>query len=106
MKAYRQGDVSVITAAKVPRSARRVRGEPILARGEMTGHAHRIVEGKVRLYQLAGLLYLRVLSEFARLSHEEHEDLVLPQGDYQINRQREFDWAATSRSGRLRYVAD
>ena len=105
MKAYRQGDVSIMAVKGMPKKAKRVKGEPILARGEVTGHAHRMVEGKVRLYQLAGLLYLRVLSEFAKLYHEEHTDIVLPRGDYQINRQREYDWFSTARGG-VRYVAD
>jgi hypothetical protein len=92
MKVYRQGDVSIITADKVPTKAKRVRGELVLARGEVTGHAHRIVEGQAFLYRLAtGILYLRVLSEFAKLGHEEHEDILLPKGDYEVRRQREFD---------------
>lgn len=105
MQVYRQGDVSIIAVKGLPKKTKRVKGEPILARGEVTGHAHRMVEGKVRLYQLSGLLYLRVLSEFAKLYHEEHEDLVLPRGDYQINRQREYDWFSTSVEG-MRYVED
>jgi len=100
--AYRQGDVSILTTAKLPRGAKRVRGEPILARGEVTGHAHRITEGKVRLYQIGVVLYLRVLSEFAKLYHEEHEDVILPRGDYAIRRQREFDPITEGR----RYVCD
>ncbi len=77
MQVYRQGDVSIIAIKGLPRKTKRVQGEPILARGEVTGHAHRMVEGTVRLYQLAGFLYLRVLSEFAKLYHEEHADIVL-----------------------------
>jgi hypothetical protein len=97
VKAYRQGDVSILTAVQVPTAAKRVAGEPILARGEMTGHTHRITEGKVRLYQLAtGLMYLRVLSEFAKLYHEEHEDIILPKGNYEIRCQREFDFVGES----------
>jgi hypothetical protein len=103
MKTYRQGDVSILAVESVPKQARKVRGELILARGEVTGHAHRIIEGKAFLYQLAsGLLYLRVLSEFAKLYHEEHEDIQLPKGDYEIRRQREFDWFGSE----VRYVAD
>ena len=86
MQVYRQGDVSILAAGKKPKGARPVKGEPIFARGEVTGHAHRIVEGQVRLYQLAaGIMYLRVLSEFAKLYHEEHEDIVLTKGDYEIS---------------------
>ena len=72
MDAYRQGDVSIMAVDSVPKEARKVQGELVLARGEVTGHAHRIVEGQAFLYQLAtGMLYLRVLSEFAKLYHEE-----------------------------------
>lgn len=105
MQVYRQGDVSIIAVKGLPKKTKRVKGEPILARGEVTGHAHRMVEGKVRLYQLAGLLYLRVLSERAKLFHEEHADIILPRGDYQINRQREYDWFSTPMGG-VRYVED
>jgi hypothetical protein len=106
MKAYRQGDVSIIAATKMPKGARPIKGEPILARGEVTGHTHRIVEGQVKLYQLAaGIMYLRVLSEFAKLYHEEHEDIVLPKGDYEIRQQREFD-PFVGRRGEVRYGVD
>ena len=106
MQAYRQGDVSIMAAKKMPKGARRVQGEPILARGEVTGHAHLIIEGQVRLYQLAaGIMYLRVLSEFARLFHEEHEDIVLPKGDYEVRQQREFDPFA-GRRGEIGYAMD
>lgn len=87
----------------VPKQARKVRGELVLARGELSGHAHRIVEGKASLHQLAaGALYLSVKSAFAKLYHEEHEDVRLPKGDYEIRRQREFDWLGSE----VRNVAD
>jgi hypothetical protein len=103
VKAYRQGDVSILTAVKIPLAAQRIIGEPILARGEVTGHTHRITEGKVLLYRLAtGSMYLRVLSEFAKLYHEEHEEIILPRGDYEVRQQKEFDWLSEER----RYVRD
>ena len=52
---------------RVPKQARKVGSELVLARGEVTGHAHRIVEGQAFLYRLVtGNLYLGVLSEFAQ----------------------------------------
>jgi len=102
---YRQGDVSILAVKELPKRAKQVKGEPILARGEVTGHAHRMVEGQVRLYQMAGILYLRVLSEVAKLYHEEHQEIMLPKGDYQVNRQREYDWFATV-GRRIRNVMD
>lgn len=109
MQAYRQGDVSIMAVNRIPKQARKVRGELVLARGEVTGHAHKIVEGQAFLFRVAtGLLYLRVLSEFAKLYHEEHEDIILPKGEYEIRQQREFDWVATRRSGKgvMRHVVD
>jgi hypothetical protein len=106
MQAYRQGDVSIMAVNQIPKQARKVRGELVLARGEVTGHAHKIVEGQAFLFRVAtGLLYLRVLSEFAKLYHEEHEDIILPKGEYEIRRQREFDPLA-GRRGEVRYGMD
>jgi len=105
MNADRQGDVSIIASKPRGRKLNRI-ADPVLARGEITGHAHRIIEGKVRLYNMAsGVLYLRVLSEFAKLYHEEHEDVILPKGDYEVRRQREFDPLA-GRRGEVRYGMD
>lgn len=109
MNAYRQGDVSIMAVNQVPKRLRKVKGELVLARGEVTGHSHRIVEGQAFLFRIAsGILYLRVLSEFARLYHEEHEDIVLPKGDYEVLRQREFNPFATlhGRGGEVRYGMD
>ena len=106
MEAYRQGDVSIMAVNRIPKQARKVKGDLVLARGEVTGHAHKIVEGQAFLYRVAtGLLYLRVLSEVAKLYHEEHEDIILPKGDYEIRRQREFDPLA-GRRGEVRYGMD
>ena len=63
----------------------------ILAKGEATGHAHRVSEGDVTLYQQKGILFLRVNSNVATVVHEEHLPLVIPQGDYKISRVREYD---------------
>ena len=93
MKIYRQGDVilEVVGTQKIADASEKP--DLILARGETTGHAHRITEGQARLYAFAtGVVILKVLSEYARLYHEEHEDIILPMGDYQIRQQREWDW--------------
>lgn len=92
MKFYRQGDV-IIKSEKVNVSAIKTDGD-ILAEGERTGHVHRITRGQIELYRniATGLLWLKVLSEFACLSHEEHEDIILPMGEYSVKVQREWDW--------------
>ena len=97
MQPIRQGDVILVPAQSVD-------GKKLshltLAEGEVTGHSHRIIEGKAELYEREGTLYLRVLSEQALLSHEEHKQIPIPQGDWMVRIQREYEpqgW---------RYVAD
>ena len=97
MSTIRQGDV-IITAAK------EIKGKKLshltLAEGEVTGHSHRISDGVAELYEKDGTLYLKVFSETALLTHEEHEKITIPQGNWLVRIQREYEpegW---------RYVAD
>lgn len=71
-----------------------------LAEGEVTGHSHRIREGQTQLYEQKDPFYLRVFSEVATLTHEEHKAIFIPQGSWMVRIQREYEpqgW---------RYVAD
>lgn len=97
MQPIRQGDVILLPVEQIE-------GQNLshltLAEGEVTGHKHRISEGQAQLYEKEGILYLRVLSDTATLSHEEHHALQIPQGSWMVRIQREYEprgW---------RYVAD
>ncbi|OUL24866.1 hypothetical protein [Nostoc sp. 106C] len=97
MQAIRQGDVILQPVAQVE-------GKKILhltlAEGEVTGHKHRITEGKAELYSKDSTLFLRIFSETALLTHEEHKAIAIPQGHWMVKIQREYEpegW---------RYVAD
>ena len=97
MQPMRQGDVILLPA-------KTTEGQKLshltLAEGEVTGHKHRISDGQAELYEKDGTLYLKVLSETATLTHEEHEAIQIPQGTWMIRIQREYEpegW---------RYVAD
>jgi hypothetical protein len=94
----RQGDVLIIPSDTL------VKGTKLphltLAEGEVTGHRHRISNGEAELLERDGVLYLRVLSPTAILTHEEHAQVTIPQGNWEIRIQREYEpegW---------RYVAD
>jgi hypothetical protein len=94
----RQGDVLIIPHDTL------VKGTKLphltLADGEATGHRHRISNGEAELLERDGVLYLRVLSPTAILTHEEHAQVTIPQGNWEIRIQREYEpegW---------RYVAD
>jgi hypothetical protein len=84
---YRHGDVILIPCAnakgnKLPHL--------VLAEGEVTGHKHQISKGKAELYERDGVLYLKVLSPTALLTHEEHGPIELPQGNFEIKIQRTY----------------
>lgn len=59
----------------------------IVELGEATGHAHRLVGGEVREY--VGDKYL-ITDGTAELIHDEHDTIVLPEGEYKVRRQREY----------------
>jgi len=74
---YQQGDVLLhkcyIPSGATVRSKKMKNASLVLVEGETTGHAHRIVEGEVVLLEKNGVMYLKVLSPTAKLSHEEHD---------------------------------
>ena len=87
---YRHGDVIIAKANAIPDEAIR-RFTSVLARGEATGHSHRIEDPKsVELYDHDGIGYLRVTGEEARLIHDEHSPIVLPKGIFRFWMQREY----------------
>lgn len=84
-----QGDVLI---KKVEASLKNIKklNHLVLAEGEVTGHSHRIVSGKAELYESGESLYLRVLEESC-LQHEEHKEVTIPPGQYQIGIVQEYD---------------
>ncbi|MDZ8025020.1 MAG: hypothetical protein RMY36_018310 [Nostoc sp. SerVER01] len=97
MQPIRQGDVILLPLQQVE-------GQKLphltLAEGEVTGHKHRITEGKAELYEKDSMLYLRVFSESALLTHKEHKAIPIPQGKWIVKIQREY------KPEGWRYVAD
>ncbi len=97
MQPLRQGDVILVPTDQLNGTKL---SHLTLAEGEVTGHRHRISEGEAELYERDGTLYLKVLSHTALLTHEEHKPISIPQGNWLIRIQREYEpegW---------RYVAD
>ncbi len=102
MQPIRQGDVLLLPTQAFPNPASGGQTLPhlTLAEGEVTGHKHRISDGQAELCEKDGTLYLKVLSETATLTHEEHNAIAIPKGTWMIRIQREYEpegW---------RYVAD
>ncbi len=91
MNVYRQGDVLLAPITTIPERARRL-PDLVVARGEITGHSHRIMtDGIAELFEQEGTLILRILGSPAQIVHEEHHPLHLPIGMYKVWRQREYD---------------
>ena len=85
---YQQGDVII---EKIKGIKGKKLNHLVLAEGKVTGHKHEITKGEADLYEDNGTLYLRVKSDTAELTHQEHNTIVLPKGDYMVRKVREYD---------------
>lgn len=100
MQPIRQGDVLLSPTEGFFHSNCCKLSHLTLAKGEVTGHSHQITQGKAELYQKNDILYLVVLSETATLTHEEHQEIKIPQGTWMVRIQREYQ------QGGFHYVSD
>jgi hypothetical protein len=86
---YRHGDVMIASVATLPQEAVE-RSGVTLARGELTGHSHRIRDFQhAKMYEHGAQTYLEVLQETAVI-HEEHRAISLKPGVYRVWMQREY----------------
>ena len=88
-----QGDVLIKSVSEI--KGTKVRPDSrgfVLAEGEHTGHYHGItLTDNVELYKTDKKeLYLKVLKE-PELAHQEHGNIVLPVGDYEISYVKTID---------------
>jgi len=86
-----QGDVLlVVSVSGVPQGCKR-RGNLVLAEGEVTGHSHVAVGDDVELFEDEhGTLWLSA-PQGARVTHQEHHEVMVPPGTYQVRKVREYD---------------
>ena len=97
MNNYRQGDVLIFGLGK--RKNKRFiegfkpKGDNIIIEGEITGHFHKALNGK--LYEKDDKIVLEA-DEGCTLIHPEHASIKVPKGVYTIDIQREYDEAKDS----------
>ena len=98
MKMFRHGDVLLRKLDNgIPEVEKLIpKPDGILEHGEMTGHAHRMVNGEVQVYATPNVdqtaTYLEVKDEAgADLVHEEHDTIHPEPGHYEVVRQREYN---------------
>jgi hypothetical protein len=97
---FRQGDVLIRKIPAIPNGTEVVPKDPdgaiVLARGEVTGHRHRIdppTDEAVEFVRTADTnqRFLRIMaSSGVELRHEEHATITLPPGIYEVVQQREY----------------
>jgi hypothetical protein len=85
----RQGDVFIVPVAKLPGDLTGTR--PVLAEGEVTGHAHRVADPTTaQVFKGSSGLFLEVTADSATVVHDEHAPVTVPRGSYEIRIQREY----------------
>ncbi|MFW6272316.1 MAG: hypothetical protein ACOC2U_00880 [bacterium] len=92
MNFLQQGDVLIKKIEKLPKNKNEVKRKKngyILADGEVTGHAHRI-DDDIDLFENNNVLYMKNDHEVT-LTHEEHGDVQIPDGIWQIGIVQEYD---------------
>jgi len=93
---WRQGDIFFVKLESEPtlEDAKPIK-TGVIARGEQTGHMHRVapssLSGGAALVLLARSMYLRSPEAGATIVHEEHGTIQLPVGVYAVVNQQEFD---------------
>lgn len=103
---YRQGDIMIERINALPSGLKKIAresGRVILAHGEVTGHAHAIMDKDVDLHSTdlhPDVTFLEVRQAMALLQHDEHSTIELTKGNYRVTRQREYSPEA------IRRVAD
>ena len=84
---YRHGDLLLESIDIIPEGAIQRKSNVIL-NGTATGHSH-ILNGGLVL-EKEGTIYLQA-SDAATVTHEEHNMITLPDGNYVVTRQVEYD---------------
>lgn len=89
-----QGDVILNKTTQSIKAGKKL-NHLILAEGEATGHNHQIVSGVAQLIALQGndegKMILNVISDYAKLKHQEHKEIDVPKGKWEIGIVREYD---------------
>ena len=93
---WRQGDVYFVKLDEEIDSARATPVKSgIIAKGETTGHSHRVSPSSIAAGALLSLvgrsMFLRSPEAGTTIVHDEHGPIELPAGSYAVVLQEEFD---------------
>jgi hypothetical protein len=92
---WRQGDIYFVKVDEEPRSYGTPVKNGVIAKGETTGHSHRLapmsMDQGAELSVIAGSMFLRSPEKGTKIVHDEHHAIDLPKGLYAVVHQQEFD---------------
>lgn len=93
---WRQGDIYFVRLDEEVDSAKSTPVKSgIIAKGETTGHAHRVSPSSIAAGALLSLvgrsMFLRSPEAGTTIVHDEHGPIKLPAGSYAVVLQQEFD---------------
>ncbi len=93
---WRQGDIYFVTLdGEITSTDTTLVKNGIIAKGETTGHAHRVSPSSMAAGALLSLvgrsMFLRSPEAGTTIVHDEHGPIELPRGTYAVVPQREFD---------------
>lgn len=97
MAAYQQGDVWIEQLAPhtdtggINFKKIETAGQYVLAKGEVTGHCHRVIAEGLVIYENQDGRILMRLPSGGIVQHEEHSPITLPEGNYVVRKVREYD---------------
>jgi hypothetical protein len=96
-KLYQHGDVLIELIEKIPENAKKQEKTAmgaVLAEGEATGHFHRTMDAGVDMFESGDQLFMSVDNSekgSCIITHDEHNPIEIPNGDYEIRKVREYD---------------
>lgn len=96
-KIYRHGDVSLTKINEIPKNCKLIGdfNKYILAFGEVTGHKHLLTAEPTAEFEVLqdseGRYYLK-LEGTAKLTHEEHKEIIIEKGLYFVGNEREYNY--------------
>lgn len=93
----RHGDVDIFRVTSLPKNLKMVKGSTI-AFGEATGHHHTLFAEDLGtqitqyLDELSQKTYFKIEGGKALLKHQEHREIILNPGNYEVNIEQEHDY--------------
>lgn len=88
MKLIRHGDILLREVADIETNEKPVK-KHCLAEGEVTGHMH-MLHGSVIPFRYEDKDYIKAITSL-KLRHQEHNEVEVPVGTYEIVFEREYD---------------